>query len=70
MSKMIDNIKKTRKCTFCKYWSDLSSSNIKPKTSDGKIWEYESSTFNVCTKCRCKTRASSTCGKFENKMNM
>ena len=66
--KMIDNVKSTKKCTFCKYWSDLSNTNIKPKTMDGKIWEYESSTFNICAKGQGKRRASSTCKNFENKI--
>ena len=52
--KMIDNINKTNKCTFCKYWTDLSNTNIKPKSPDGKIWEYESSTCNICSKGKGK----------------
>lgn len=66
--KMIDNINKTNKCTFCKYWTDLSNTNIKPKSPDGKIWEYESSTCNICSKGKGKRRASSTCKEFKNKI--
>lgn len=66
--KMIDTISKTKKCTFCKHWCDLSNSNIKPKSPDGKIWEYEATTVNVCSKGKGKRRASSTCKEFENKI--
>ena len=66
--KMIADIKKVKQCTFCKYWNDPSNSNIKPKTMDARVWEYESSTFCICTQGKGKRRASSTCNKFENKI--
>ena len=68
MSKMIETVSKTKKCTFCKHWTDLNNSNIKPKSMDGKIWEYESSTFCICSKGKGKRRATSSCKEFENKI--
>ena len=58
MSKMIETVSKTKKCTFCEYWTDLNNSNIKPKTPDGKIWEYESSTCKICSKGKGNRRKS------------
>jgi len=68
MSKMIETVSKTKKCTFCEHWTDLNNSNIKPKTMDGKIWEYESSTCNICSKGKGNRRATSTCKEFKNKI--
>jgi hypothetical protein len=69
MSKSIADVKKTKMCTFCKHWSDLSNSNIKPKSADGRIWEYEPSTFCICSQGKGKRRATSTCKNFENKIS-
>ena len=65
--KMVDDIRKTRKCTFCKYWCDFASTNIKPKPG-AIIWEYEATTKCECSLGKGLRRASSTCNKFENKI--
>lgn len=65
--KMIDDIRKTKKCTFCKHWCDFTNSNIKPKPG-AIMWEYDTTMKCECTKGRGKRRASCTCKDFENKI--
>lgn len=62
------NIRKIRKCAFCKYWYNPDNSAIKPKYPNMGIWEFEYDERRKCLKTNRDKYAYSFCSKYEGKI--
>lgn len=63
------DIKKAKKCAFCKYWYDPANSNISPKNPRMGLWQInDTNKTSTCLKSNLKVPAHSTCFKYECKI--
>lgn len=61
---IIDNIKRSRHCAFCKYWFDSTCSTITPKNPKGNLWAFDEKARKKCLKNNVDTPAGSLCRDY------
>lgn len=64
------DIKKCKKCVFCKYWYDPTNASINPKAPQINIWEYDEKAKRVCLQKGVDMSATASCSKFVCKLEV
>lgn len=67
-SKMLCNIKMTKKCAFCKHWYDPANHAIEPVKPTQGLWKFSHQTKNICTLNNINKPGFASCNKFECKL--
>ena len=66
----VANIKRIKKCAFCKYWYDLTNSAISPHAPRINLWEYDEKSKKKCLKKNYDMCAAAFCTKYECKLEI
>lgn len=64
------NIKREKKCAFCKYWYDPVNRAISPRNPKFNIWEYDEKCKMKCLKKNLDRKANATCSQYECKLEI
>lgn len=68
---MINNLKTTQKCAFCKYWYDPTNTAIAPKSPRINLWVIvDPKCKNKCFLKNFETKAINSCNRFECKLQI
>lgn len=65
---ILDNIKRSRHCAFCKYWYDPINSAIMPKNPKSGLWVFDEKVRKKCLKKNVETPAGSLCREYTCKL--
>ena len=68
MDMLTINIKRNRKCAFCKYWYDPTNSAIEPVTPQYGVWKYNKNMKSKCLKRSGDWSAFASCKYYECKL--
>lgn len=70
MSSLVVNVKRAKKCAFCKYWYDPASSAIAPRAPKIDLWEIkDTNQKSMCLKKNIPMSANAFCSTdYEKKL--
>ena len=67
---MLVNVKRIKKCAFCKYWYDPTNSAIRPRTPQFNQLEFDDQCKKLCMKKNFEMNAGAFCCSYECKIDL
>lgn len=67
---MIVDVKKVKKCAFCKHWYDPTNSAIEPQCASSNLWKFDNSAKCKCLKSNLTMSGGAFCRNYVCKIDL